>query len=121
MNPAPRNLPLSRYQFAEDTLKRRLPDLPSQIVYDIGAGDAIMRKRIEALGLRWNGFDASPAAPEIKRWDLDYPIPAGAPSPGAILLLDVIEHLGNPALGLRRLRDALQRGGVLIVTAPNPR
>jgi hypothetical protein len=121
LNPAPRNLPWSRYQFAEETLKLRFPEIQPVVVYDIGAGDAIMRKRIEALGLTWIGFDARPSAPEIARWNLDDPIPSAMPKPGAILLLDVIEHLGNPALGLRRIRDAMQAGAVLILTTPNPR
>jgi len=80
-----------------------------------------MRKRVEALGLGWSGFDALPATPEITRWNLDDPLPQEPPVPGAILLLDVIEHLGNPAAALSRIRDVLRPGGVLIVTTPNPR
>lgn len=121
LNPAPRSLPLSRYEFAEQTIRRLLPKLALTTVCDVGAGDALMRKRIETLGLAWIGFDSRPSAPEIGRWNLDDPAPPTMPETGVILLLDVIEHLGNPALGLRRLSDALRAGGVLIVTTPNPR
>jgi SAM-dependent methyltransferase len=37
----------------------------------------------------------------------------------AVTLFDVIEHLGEPAAGLKQIRDALRPGGYLFITTPD--
>ena len=112
------NLASTRYQFAFDTLRALMPSLPSQVVFDIGAGDGQMQ-RIESLGLTWHGFDLDPR-PGSSRWDLNEPCPEDL-APGAAMLLDVIEHCVNPGLALKNIATVLLPGAPLIVTVPNPR
>jgi hypothetical protein len=90
-------------------------------VFDIGAGDGLMRKWVEALGLEWNGFDLMPHSHSVDHWNLDDPMYAPDARPSVVLLLDVLEHLGNPAVGLRHIAELMDVGGTLILTAPNPR
>ena len=44
------NLDLSRYAYAEDVAKRRLAAANAKTVFDVGAGDGIMRRPLEAAG-----------------------------------------------------------------------
>jgi hypothetical protein len=116
-----KNLSYSRYEWAEQCLHQLLPVAPSQVVSDVGAGDGIMQVVIEAAGGQWQGFDLSPKSPEIHLWDLDKPASKECQPAGAILLLDVLEHLNNPWLGMQHLAEALLPGGFLILSVPNPR
>ena len=113
------NLDFSRYDFAFATLQALMPSLPSKVVFDIGAGDAPM-KRIESIGLSWHGFDLK-SSPEISHWDLNSPCPKTELSAGAAILLDVIEHCVNPGLVLQNVSAVLHPNGRLILTTPNPR
>jgi SAM-dependent methyltransferase len=115
------NLTISRYEWAEHCLQELLPQSPSCIVSDIGAGDGRMRSPTEAAGGRWQGFDIAPQLPEIHSWNLDYPAQDNFQPAGAILMLDVLEHLSNPWLGIQHLANTLLPGGFLILTVPNPR
>jgi hypothetical protein len=114
------NLMESRYEWAFNTLECMRPSLPTKTVLDIGAGDGRM-KRIETLGLAWQGFDLNPSAPGIARWDLTDPCPVSNIEPGAAILLDVIEHCLNPGLALRNISNILPVDAYLILTMPNPR
>jgi methyltransferase family protein len=115
------NLNLSRYEWADQCLQEFLPRAPSPIVNDIGAGDGRMRVACEAAGGHWQGFDLVPQCPEIRSWNLDDPAASGLRSAGVILMLDVLEHLGNPWLGMQHLAQTLLPEGFLVVTTPNPR
>lgn len=108
----------SRYDYAYATLDRLRHDLPSDLVFDIGAGDGSM-ERIGKLGLSWRGYDQT-AWRRAGRWDLSEPYPDRERC-GAALLLDVIEHCVNPGLALRNVSNAMMPGGRLILTVPNPR
>jgi hypothetical protein len=112
------NLALDRYEFAFDTL-RALKPLTSKLVFDIGSGEGQMR-RIESLGLSWHGFDLNPS-PGSQRWDLNEPYSGSLPPPGAVLLLDVIEHCVNPGLALKNIAAILLPNTPMIMTMPNPR
>jgi len=115
----PQNLCLARYEFALDRLRALKAVLPSNIVFDLGPGDARMRK-IEDEGFLWHGFDLT-AWRDIVRWDLTDPCPNNDVSAGAVLLLDVIEHCANPGLALRNIGAVMMTTGRLIITTPNPR
>ena len=115
------NLAASRYEFAKQALKRLSPSLPSKLVFDIGAGDGRMQEPIESMSLSWRGFDLAPKSPEVIAWDLSAPCPLSGSRAGAVILLDVIEHLVNPGFGLHHVADVLLPGGWLIITTPNPR
>jgi 2-polyprenyl-3-methyl-5-hydroxy-6-metoxy-1,4-benzoquinol methylase len=110
------NLPLSRYEYAEQVARR----MSGATVFDVGAGDGIMRQRIERAGCRWLGFDLL-ARNGVGAWDLHSPCPVVGMSADTVLLLDVIEHLIDPGLALDHITGALLRGGSLLITTPNPR
>lgn len=115
------NLTLNRYQWAAQRLVELLPLSPSPIVNDIGAGAGDMHSLTQKAGGKWQGFDLFPKSPEIQQWNLDKPAPNECQSAGIILMLDVLEHLNNPWLGIQHLADTLLPGGFLILSVPNPR
>jgi SAM-dependent methyltransferase len=114
----PRNLNIDRYHYAFTKLEELGRLLPSRKVYDVGSGDGRMQQ-IEKLGLQWFGFDKTGWG-EVLAWDMSEscPMPSEA---GAILLLDVIEHIPNPSLSLQNLAAAMLPNTRLIITTPNPR
>jgi hypothetical protein len=115
------NLGASRYEFACRSIQKLCSQLPSQTVFDVGAGDGRMKELLTPTELSWHAFDLVPASPTITAWDLSAPCPMRGSRAGAVILLDVIEHLVNPGLGLRYIADVLHPGGWLIMTMPNPR
>jgi len=115
------NLPASRYEWALQCVQRLQLQRPSNVVFDIGAGDGRMKVPIEAAGYSWYGFDLVPSSPIISVWNLAGPCPAEVTRPDAVLLLDVIEHLANPGLALANIANLLKPGGWIVMTMPNPR
>lgn len=75
---------------------------------------------VEATGGTYYGFELSPAAVGIQKWDLNYPLGASHPRAGIALLLDVIEHCDNPGIALRHVAQVIAPNGWLLVTSPNP-
>lgn len=114
------NLELSRYAYAEDVAKRRLGAAHAKTIFDIGAGDGIMKRPLETAGFKWLGFDIA-ARDGISRWDLDDPCPVQDTAPDFVLCLDVIEHLSNPGIALDHIAATMTPGATLLVTTPNPR
>jgi SAM-dependent methyltransferase len=110
----------SRYEFAAKYLAARRSNLPLGDIYDVGAGDGRMRPGVEGLGLAWRGFDLEPRGAGIEKWDLDESCPHAGRNGAAVLLLDVLEHLPNPAIGLAHLAQVMAKGGLLVMTVPNP-
>jgi 2-polyprenyl-3-methyl-5-hydroxy-6-metoxy-1,4-benzoquinol methylase len=115
------NLTSSRYEYALQSIQRVRSSLPSNVVFDVGAGDGRMKERIEASDLRYYGFDLIPFSPEIIAWDLTAPCPMKSRVASVVMLLDVIEHLVNPGLALSNIFEVLQPYGRLVLTMPNPR
>lgn len=115
------NLSASRYEYAVQCLRRLQPGLAANIVFDVGAGDGRMKEQIELTGLRWYGFDLNPLASDIVAWDLVDRCPMTGPRANVMILLDVIEHLFNPGIAIKNIRDILAPDGRLILTMPNPR
>jgi|SRR5580700_533210 hypothetical protein len=114
------NLNLSRYAYAEDVAGRRLGAANAKTIFDVGAGDGIMRRPLEAAGFKWFGFDIAPGD-GIGRWDLENPCPVQDVAPDLVLWLDVIEHLANPGIALDHITATMAPGATLVVTTPNPR
>jgi hypothetical protein len=111
------NISISRYDYAVERLRALGPRLPSKDVFDIGPGDGRLRT-IENDGFSWRGFDIS-AWRDVLKWDLTDPCPIPSRA-GAVLLLEVIEHCVNPGLALINIGAAIEDGGYLILTTPNP-
>jgi hypothetical protein len=114
------NLDLSRYAYAEDVARRRLGAANAKTIFDVGAGDGIMKGPLESAGFNWLGFDIA-AREDICRWDLGRPCPRQDITPDLVLWLDVIEHLANPGIALDHIAQTMAPGATLLVTTPNPR
>ena len=117
----PTVLSLNRYQFAAQCVRDLKAVLPAPVVYDVGTGQAQMQAPVETAGLAWHGFDLLPSSAAIRKWNLDEPCPEPKPAAGLVLLLEVIEHLRNPGIGLRHVADSMLPDGRLVLTTPNPR
>ncbi|HVE77892.1 MAG TPA: methyltransferase domain-containing protein [Gemmatimonadaceae bacterium] len=115
------NLDVDRYRWAEACLRELRPTVPRPVVSDVGCGDATMRPHAERLGWRWQGFDLAPRDGAVRRWDVDQPAPPHAERAGLALMLEVLEHLGNPWRAMAHVADHLLPGGCLVLTTPNPR
>lgn len=115
------NLSCSRYEWAEQCLRKKLSEAPSSVVNDIGAGEGKMSVITRELGGVWYGFDLSPKVSEIRSWNLDSSAPHSAHPAGMVILLDVLEHLNNPWLAMQHVADVLLPGAFLVLTVPNPR
>lgn len=115
------NLSLDRYEYAARAVSAKAVPSETAAVFDIGAHDNRMRAAIEGAGYRWQGFDLRPAHPDVAVWDLAEPCPLRCRPAAIVLLLDVIEHLANPGIALRHIRQVTEPGGELVLTAPNPR
>jgi 2-polyprenyl-3-methyl-5-hydroxy-6-metoxy-1,4-benzoquinol methylase len=114
------NLDLSRYEYAMSVIERLSAAPASQEVFDVGCGDGRLKEAVEGAGFCWKGFDLKPASAEIAQWNLQEPCPAEIRA-AVVLLLDVIEHTVNPGMALASLFGVMEPGGILILTAPNPR
>lgn len=115
-----------RYAFAGSNVVKAIisaqrgADNKSFTVFDIGAGQCPMQDLIEGAGAQWFGFDLFPVNDHVQRWNLEDPCPIQEKA-DFIILLDVLEHLFNPGLGLQNIRNAMADGGKLLLTMPNPR
>lgn len=87
-------------------------------VFDVGAGNGIMRKPVQEAGFNYLAFDKVPGD-NILRWNLEEPF-SFQYRPAAVLFLEVIEHLSNPLLSLKNLSSIMPLGSVLILSTPNP-
>jgi hypothetical protein len=110
---------LSRYEYAVDVLKRCLP-ANNGLVFDVGAGNGMTQAKVLDAGHRWMGFDVNPTDDLVQTWNLSDSCPVRE-IPDAILLLDVIEHLGDCDLALKNISALAPKNTLLIVTTPNPR
>ena len=109
------NLELSRYAYAEDVAKRRLGAASAKTIFDVGAGDGIMKRPLEAAGFNGAGFNVA-ARDGISRWDLGHPCPVQGTAPDLVLWLDVIEHLANPGIALDHIVATMEPDATLLVT-----
>lgn len=115
------NLSASRYEYALDVAKRLQHCPASAVVFDIGAGEGVMKQPFEAGTHKWFGFDLEPRGETTRPWDLMFACPEQEVTPTLVLLLDVIEHLVNPGLALSNIAQVLPPNGQLVITTPNPR
>ena len=107
------------------------PDSVPRRALDVGCGTGELLRSLEAAGWQAVGtepalaiadvgraagldIEASTAADYVARWRAD-----GAPPFGAVVLLNVLEHVPEPAALLVEVTAALVPGGLLIVRVPN--
>lgn len=111
-------------------LARNIP--PDATIVDVGCGDGGFLKEMHALGHRkLIGFDHSPGLERAAKlgigtfhkasvWDyLDRSDAAGVGDGDAVVMINVLEHVTEPLLLLRRIHRILPTDGVICVTVPN--
>ncbi|MBE9609551.1 class I SAM-dependent methyltransferase [Chitinilyticum piscinae] len=118
------------YGFVRQEIIPLLPEHAPRAL-EVGCGNGATLAWLKASGLCREavGVEYSQSASQIAREHLDLVIEGNAEhidfgSLGQfdlILCLDVLEHLQDPWLMLRRLRERLSERGVLIVSLPNVR
>src|SRR5436190_12090260 len=95
---------------------------------DVGSGDGMFVHHMAGHGWDATGLDFSAAASELAaRRGLrgrflmgslaDHDLPPG--SFDAVTLWQVLEHIGEPVAMLRRVRELLRPGGLLVASVPN--
>lgn len=103
-------------------LRTHCPTLQSVIEIGCGTGDFLAW--LQAKGLKVSGVEFADSANRVKydgplhvgrMEDLDLP----DASYDAVLLLNVIEHLSDPQMVLRKIKRMLKPGGVLLLRHPN--
>ncbi|MCI2228389.1 class I SAM-dependent methyltransferase [Polaribacter sp. MSW13] len=110
----------NRTDFANSMMDKYFKNLPNCIVSDIGSGWGNMKKSIKSRGFQWQPFDYVRKIEEAQIWDLNEHAPITSKKAGGVIFLEVLEHLANPLLGLTNIYNSMEKGGVLILTTPNP-
>ena len=106
--------------FANEMLDKYFTTTPNTVISDIGAGFGHMQQKIDSLNATWQPFDYVKKIEKSIIWDLNNPCPSQAKQAGTVVFLEVLEHLGNPQLSLQHISNHLEKGGILILTTPNP-
>lgn len=114
------NIYKDRADFGKTILRKYITNAPNKIVSDIGAGFGHMKTEIESLDATWQPFDYVKKMPESIIWDLNNPAPQNVEKAGIVIFLEVLEHLDNPLLGIQNITNHMEKGGVLILSTPNP-
>jgi 2-polyprenyl-3-methyl-5-hydroxy-6-metoxy-1,4-benzoquinol methylase len=102
----------------------------NQRILDVGCGDGLTAAKLAEAGNRVTGIDVLPAPKNLDKledyvcWDLSSGLEPLLPRFGArkfdkVLLMDVLEHLADPAAVLRPSRDLLEPRGEAIISVPN--
>jgi SAM-dependent methyltransferase len=113
----------AREEFLVDTLRRRLARPQGNRILDVGCGSGLFFDRLAEFG-EVSGVEVDTTMktgnPDVDGrivWGtLDRFEPAGQFS--VVLLLDVLEHLPDPAATLRRAVSLLSQDGTLVATVP---
>jgi SAM-dependent methyltransferase len=108
-----------RFRWAFESLSQLHKEGVCGTVFDVGAGAERMRRMVQSLGLKYASFDSSPSTDNVIGWNVEFSCPSRTLA-DVVILLEVIEHLSNPGLGLRNIVAAIKRGGYLILSVPNP-
>ena len=108
----------NRYAYVCDYLKGIETEKPL-VIADVGAGSSIVREECENDRLQFHEFDLQPKCSRVMQWDIEQPCPKKF-NADIVILMDVIEHLWNPGLGIGHLRDILRPNGTLLLSTPNP-
>lgn len=115
----------AKRQLAVRLLRQHFPP-PGRLV-EGGIGSSRNLLAFREMGYEVSGFDVMPAAVElaherglhdVRLHDLADPWPIEPDSIRAVVLLDVLEHVGDPVAVLSHVRETLQPGGGVVVTVP---
>lgn len=106
--------------FTQKMMDKYFKYLPNNVISDIGSGWGNMQECIESRGFEWQPFDYVRKIKEALIWDLNEHAPTNSKKAGGVVFLEVLEHLANPLLGLTNIYNSMEKGGVLVLTTPNP-
>lgn len=116
---------VAKRQLVTSLLQKYCPAPGRLVEGGIGSGRNLVE--FSQLGYDVTGFDLMPESvqhvrnrgiEDVRVHDLGKPWPVDAKSLRAVVLLDVLEHVEDPALVLRHAQAALEDGGAVIVTVP---
>lgn len=93
-------------------------------VLDYGCGSGVLVGELRALGYRAVGVERTSQAREFARRQRGLELLADIDevddgSLDAVTMIEVVEHLTNPAFSLNAIRVKLRPGGILFITTPN--
>ncbi len=110
----------SRFVWAIESLKATKLLFPEiKTVFDIGSANEILAEQVRDMGLIYHSFDLFPPNNNVRKWNIEEPFPYEG-SADVIIFLEVIEHLNNPWLGIKNIIHALNPGGHIFISTPNP-
>ena len=113
----------AREDYLVGILRERLPGGGKARILDVGCGSGLFFERLGALGeVRGVETDLSmrtgdPAVDGRIHWGPLDSLPPGE-SFTCIMMLDVLEHMSEPADALRQVRGRLAPGGLFLATVP---
>ena len=119
---------IKRLNFIIDTLNKKLPK--GAVVLDVGCGNGIISRSLGAKGFNVYGIDVSEKAIEKARQLNTYDnvkfdvvsaeqLVIEGKKYNAVICSEVLEHLHQPSLLLKTLKESITDDGILIVTVPN--
>jgi SAM-dependent methyltransferase len=116
---------VAKRELVTELLLRRCPP-PARLV-EGGVGGGANLLSLGGLGYDVSGFDVMPEAvahcqalgvADVRQHDLEHAWPVERGPAGAVVLLDVIEHVPDPVRVLKNAAEVLGPGGQMIVTVP---
>ncbi len=117
----------SRREVVRDVLRDAVDDLEGRALFDIGCGSGGLLEFLGASGVPLAGAcDVYPESLALVRRRVGVPLllvdegrfPPLAPGYTLLSLFDVLEHIDDDVGTLRHLFEALEPGGVLVLTVP---
>jgi len=112
------NLNVSRYGWSKKVLKKINSQSESKRVADVGCKNDKMKRVVNEFNMDWVGFDRNPENGVVKKCDIEMSKLGGKFD--IVMMLDVVEHLNNPWIGMSNISKSIKRGGYLVLTTPNP-
>ncbi|MEO9967582.1 MAG: class I SAM-dependent methyltransferase [Reichenbachiella sp.] len=115
----------SWYDYAYENIESISKEKKDFTVFDIGAGNSILREKVEGLSGTWRGFDYEPRHSDVQQLNMDQPLSENETAfkgarPDIIVFLEVLEHLFNPGIAIENIGKMAKSGTYLIFSTPNP-
>ena len=107
-----------------DSVESLLADAPRGALLDVPAGEGALAIRLKDLGFNVSCCDLYPQifkldGVEIKQGDLDRRLPYEDAAFDAVVCVEGLEHIENPANAIREFARLLKPHGSLVVSVPN--